>query len=818
MQSDIGWDYLLALALWALAFAVLLYQAWKGKDPVVGLALAYWCQLALIHLLGGIVQLLPWHISPNRADTLSGFPLTGYAMAGLLLGHFLFRGALRLWAPASRRLTSAPNRQALALGLSCIGAGTLFYFLLARLAAFIPSAGAIVSNGLNLAVAGCCLAWWFYYQTGQAAAAWAVAAGSLMFPVATVLLQGFLGFGVVAVLTLGTFVAVTYTPRWMVIVGGVGLGFVGLSLWSAYAAVRNDIRGVVWGGQSLEDRAAVSSSRLQENWSWFDLDSSQQLDSIEARLNQNSLVGAARREIDAGRVELAEGETLWDAVVALVPRVVWRDKPHYAGSEHLVSRFTGMEFDANTSVGIGHVMELYVNFGEAGVLLGFAVLGALLSTLDFAAGEHLRSGNLEAFLLCYVPGQTLLMVGGVLAEIPPAAVGSVILCLFITRYVMPPGWFSQLTGLVGTTNMVKADGKPIAVCAFPGLAGANAGGVQGSGRIAWRAIAAHARSVNGSAGLLVYGPADGDDLRLGAEPQLVGHSRLSIVRGICSRRWDTPLVCFWHLDLLRLLPALRVGAAEVVLFVHGIEAWRRRDWLTRRLLRRVDRFLTNSRFTWERLLDFQPHLARKPHAVVPLGIGEPAGDVPPPDEAPTVLMLGRLERGEDYKGHREVLAAWPRVRSRLPGASLWIAGDGDLRPDLEALAARDDGSGAVRFWGRVTEEHKQDLLRRCRCLVMPSRGAGFGLVYLEAMRLGRPCLVSDVDAGREVVNPPEAGLAANPSDPEALADAVCRLLAAGPQWQDWSQNARARYERAFTAGHFQRRLVAALFGQTEESG
>jgi glycosyltransferase involved in cell wall biosynthesis len=51
----------------------------------------------------------------------------------------------------------------------------------------------------------------------------------------------------------------------------------------------------------------------------------------------------------------------------------------------------------------------------------------------------------------------------------------------------------------------------------------------------------------------------------------------------------------------------------------------------------------------------------------------------------------------------------------------------------------------------VTEEEKQDLLRRCRCFAMPSRNEGFGLVYLEAMRLGRPCLVSDCDAGREIV-------------------------------------------------------------------
>jgi glycosyltransferase involved in cell wall biosynthesis len=94
---------------------------------------------------------------------------------------------------------------------------------------------------------------------------------------------------------------------------------------------------------------------------------------------------------------------------------------------------------------------------------------------------------------------------------------------------------------------------------------------------------------------------------------------------------------------------------------------------------------------------------------------------------------------------------------------------------------------------------------------MPSRGEGFGLVYLEAMRQGRPCLVGDSDGGREVVNPPEAGLAVDPGDPLQLAAAVTRLLTPGPEWDRWSLQARRRYEDGFTAQHFRQRLNEALF-------
>jgi phosphatidylinositol alpha-1,6-mannosyltransferase len=179
-------------------------------------------------------------------------------------------------------------------------------------------------------------------------------------------------------------------------------------------------------------------------------------------------------------------------------------------------------------------------------------------------------------------------------------------------------------------------------------------------------------------------------------------------------------------------------------------------------------------------------------------------------DPPAAIMISRLERQENYKGHREIIAVWPRVLQRIPDARLWIVGSGSLRPDLERQVRALGLEGRIRFWGTVSEAQKERLLMQARCLLMPSRGEGFGLVYLEAMRLGRPCLVSTLDAGREVVHPPEAGLAADPDDTEALAEAVCRLLTPGPAWDAWSRRARERYERYFTAAHFQKRLLEAL--------
>jgi phosphatidylinositol alpha-1,6-mannosyltransferase len=166
-------------------------------------------------------------------------------------------------------------------------------------------------------------------------------------------------------------------------------------------------------------------------------------------------------------------------------------------------------------------------------------------------------------------------------------------------------------------------------------------------------------------------------------------------------------------------------------------------------------------------------------------------------------MIGRIARSEGYKGHDAVIAAWPRVLERIPGAQLRIIGPCDMHDELLARAPE-----RVEILGAVGEEEKERYLADCRVMALPSRGEGFGLVYLEAMRMGRPCIVSNVDAGREVVG--DAGLAVDPSDLAQLASALIRSLTAGPEWKTWSLAARARYESRYTEAHFRDRLLSAV--------
>lgn len=344
---------------------------------------------------------------------------------------------------------------------------------------------------------------------------------------------------------------------------------------------------------------------------------------------------------------------------------------------------------------------------------------------------------------------------------------------------------------------------------FPALTG-DIGGIQTAGRITWQAISRQHEDNPGDAVLFHYG---GGREVLGALGATVVEARSRRAAVAAALRLDVAprLVVFWHLSLLRLVPFLDLSGARVVAFLFGIEAWKRQGIISRRLLKRVDMFLSISDHTWDRFVEANPSFARVRHRTVWLGAGRPLdAAVPAPQNPPATLMVGRLARSENYKGHREMINAWPLVLERIPEAELWIAGAGDLRPTLEENVRRLGLQDHIRFWGRVSEGKKEELLARCRCLAMPSLGEGFGLVYVEAMRMGRPCLVSALDAGREVVNPPEAGLVADRDRPEELADAVCRLLTPGRVWDDWSRAARRRYDALFSAAHFQERLMHAL--------
>ncbi len=136
------------------------------------------------------------------------------------------------------------------------------------------------------------------------------------------------------------------------------------------------------------------------------------------------------------------------------------------------------------------------------------------------------------------------------------------------------------------------------------------------------------------------------------------------------------------------------------------------------------------------------------------------------------VYLGRLKR---YKGVDLLLRALAEARTTRPDVTLDIAGNGDDRPRLEALAATLGLGAAVRFRGFVDEATKLQLLREAVANVFPSPKEGWGITVMEAAACGTPSVASDSPGLRDSVRDGRTGLLVPHGDVSALAAAMCRL-------------------------------------------
>ncbi len=143
----------------------------------------------------------------------------------------------------------------------------------------------------------------------------------------------------------------------------------------------------------------------------------------------------------------------------------------------------------------------------------------------------------------------------------------------------------------------------------------------------------------------------------------------------------------------------------------------------------------------------------------------------------TVLMtLARLSSEHKLKGIDEVLNAVPHLAKEVPNIAYLIVGDGNDRERLKDKARSLGILDRVVFAGYVEEAEKADHYRLADAYVMPSRGEGFGIVYLEAMACGVPVVGSKLDASSEALMDGKLGILVDPFNQEELICGIAQAL------------------------------------------
>lgn len=177
---------------------------------------------------------------------------------------------------------------------------------------------------------------------------------------------------------------------------------------------------------------------------------------------------------------------------------------------------------------------------------------------------------------------------------------------------------------------------------------------------------------------------------------------------------------------------------------------------------------------------------------------------------PRVTILSRVDHFS-YKGHPELIRCWPRVRAAVPDAVLTIAGSG---PGLEEMRTQARQTGlpetSIEIRGFIPEADLDRLWSETTVFAMPSRGEGFGLVYIEAMRWGIPVVASVHDAGQEINLHGQTGWNVNLDHPEELAEALIDLLRNREQADAFGRNGQRRWEHHFRYTAFRERFETIL--------
>ena len=249
-----------------------------------------------------------------------------------------------------------------------------------------------------------------------------------------------------------------------------------------------------------------------------------------------------------------------------------------------------------------------------------------------------------------------------------------------------------------------------------------------------------------------------------------------VVASLFRQHFD--LVICGHVNLL----PVACSFGRPLLVVHGIEAWQPlRSPIGRRLLHRCRSIVSVSALTLERLLAWSHY--RGPTYILPNTVHLERYGIRPRREdlvaryglqgKRVLLTVGRLAGAERSKGFDEVLEILPQ----LPDDVVYlIAGGGHDMPRLRDKAMQLGLGRRVVFTGLFPESEKPDLYNLADVYVMPSRGEGFGFVFLEALASGLPVIGSKVDGGREALLGGELGTLVDPANREELRTAVMTLL------------------------------------------
>lgn len=299
-----------------------------------------------------------------------------------------------------------------------------------------------------------------------------------------------------------------------------------------------------------------------------------------------------------------------------------------------------------------------------------------------------------------------------------------------------------------------------------------------------------------------------------------GKARFTVNAMRAARR-RPKLVLAAHPNLGPIVRAMGLFAPRMksIICTHGIEVWEPLPSARRNALRRATLVLSPSRATADHLISVQgvapqrirvlpwaldPDFATKSSGVARAALPAtfPPGRV--------ILSVGRWLATERYKGMDTLILAMPRLLLRWPDLQLAIVGSGDDRGWLDHIA-RDSGvQRHVHFLTGISYGELSACYEAAEIFALPSRGEGFGFVYLEAMAHGKPVIGGAHGGAPEVIRDGVTGYVVHHGDPVELATSIDTLLSNPENSRRMGEAGRQRVENEYRFNVFSKAFKKIL--------
>lgn len=138
------------------------------------------------------------------------------------------------------------------------------------------------------------------------------------------------------------------------------------------------------------------------------------------------------------------------------------------------------------------------------------------------------------------------------------------------------------------------------------------------------------------------------------------------------------------------------------------------------------------------------------------------------------FVIGFVGRLSIQKGVQYALEAFQSVSEKYPNVRLLICGDGELRDDVEKFISEDKLEQKIHLAGFRTDI--PNIMKTIDVLLTPSLWEGFGIVLIEAMASGKPCVATKTSSIPEIVEDGVNGLLVPPKDSQSIAESLIKLI------------------------------------------